>query len=175
MWPASALSLTNGPSQASQYSIHHSYAAVNVTQTDTCTHMHTKFTPMHAECMYNRDLTERQMHNAKKIKFWFFSTVWVPRRTEKWVMLGENTQAACHVSVYLLWLVLFLALCVHSSAGKRVIYYHLPCQSSPWFPPSISQSRQHCPPPIPPSSQAPHCLPNSMFSIHTRSWGDTLW
>lgn len=65
--------------------------------------------------------------------------------TEKWATLEETTQTACHVSVYLQWLVLFLAPCIHLSAGMRVIYYHLPCQSSPWYPPSISYSLQHCP------------------------------
>ena len=76
------------------------------------------------------------------------------KNRKKWVTFEEDTQAACHVSVYLLWLVLFLALCVHSSAGMGVIYYHLPCQSSPWSPPSISQSRQHCLPPSPPCNSS---------------------
>lgn len=50
-WPAPALWLTNGPSEAAQDSIHHSYAAVNVTQTGTCAHMHTEI-HTHARRMY---------------------------------------------------------------------------------------------------------------------------
>lgn len=111
-----------------------------------------RFFHTHACWMYIQSWP-RHKANAYKSKFGYFSTVWVTR-TEKWVTLGENTQTTCHVSVYLLWLVLFLALCVHSSAGIGVIYYHLPCQSSPWSPPSISQSWQHCPPPAPPSLRA---------------------
>lgn len=151
-WPAPALWLTNGPSGAAQNSIHHSCTAVNATQAGTCT---CKNTRMHAGRMHNLYLNERWMHNAWKSRFWNLSSVWLTGGAQKWVTCGENTQTACHVSVYLLWLVLFLALCVHLSAGMGVIYYHLPCQSRPWSPPSISQSRQHCPPPTPPVFLSP--------------------
>lgn len=72
-WPASALWLTNGPGRATQDSIHHSYVAMNVTQTGTCTH---KSSLMHAGCEFAQSWPH-QKANALCIKdkilaFFFF-------------------------------------------------------------------------------------------------------
>lgn len=116
------------------------------------------------------------------------SFFWGTRRTEKWVTLGENTQAVCHVTVYLLWLVLFLALWVHSSAGVGVIYYHLSLIPSIHLPEQAALPHPATAPPLPelcvtlcslfkPATEETHSDNCSIGAVLHREpgWLDTRW
>lgn len=104
------------------------------------------------------------IHNAGSLKFSALNG-WRRKRTRLDGIKGEHTR--CVSCQCLSLLIGSIPGHVFSSiASLGVIYYHLPCQSGLWSPPSIFQSRQlpRQPPPPTPTSPPEYCsAPCSVF------------